>query len=67
MEGIGAYAANQRYGISEILLVKAICDWADGCKNDRAQPFAAVTAASAVAHVLQKADVLLPLGVTMVL
>jgi nucleoside phosphorylase len=63
MEGIGAYAANQRYGPCEIVLVKAICDWADGCKNDRAQPFAAAAAVSAVAHVLSKQDILLPLGI----
>jgi nucleoside phosphorylase len=62
MEGIGAYAMAQRRR-REILLVKAICDWADGLKNDRAQAFAAATATSVVRHVLGKRDVLAPIGV----
>lgn len=64
MEGVGAYSATQRYGKGcEILLVKAICDWADGCKNDRAQPFAAEAAVRVVEHVLTKEGILLPLGI----
>ena len=64
MEGIGAYGAAFRRRVP-ILLVKAICDWADGTKNDRAQPFAAAAATDLVRHVLDKADALAALGVTM--
>ena len=42
----------------EIILVKAICDWADGDKNDRAQQFAADVAVDACHHLLSKSDVL---------
>jgi hypothetical protein len=35
------------------ILVKAICDWANGNKNDKAQPLAARNAAQFVLHVLQ--------------
>jgi nucleoside phosphorylase len=66
MEGIGAYAANSRYGLSHMLLVKAICDWADGCKNDSAQPFAAVAAVSAVEHLLSRPHILASIGIDMV-
>jgi nucleoside phosphorylase len=65
MEGIGAYGAAFRQRMP-VLLVKAICDWADGTKNDRAQPFAAAAATDLVRHVLDKADVLAALGVPMV-
>ena len=57
MEGVGAYAVAARRR-REILLVKSICDWADGLKNDRAQAFAAATAASLVRHILGKRDIL---------
>lgn len=52
----GRTPAARRRG--EILLVKSICDWADGLKNDRAQAFAAATATSLVRHILDKRDVL---------
>ncbi|HEY0477793.1 MAG TPA: hypothetical protein VGD37_09725 [Kofleriaceae bacterium] len=64
MEGIGAYGAAFRQRVP-VLLVKAICDWADGTKNDRAQPFAAAAATDLVRHVLDKADALAALGVPM--
>lgn len=57
MEGAGAYASAAEAKV-EMILVKAICDWADGHKNDRAHPFAAYTAASLVSHVLSQRDVL---------
>ncbi|MBP6843903.1 MAG: hypothetical protein KA201_09180 [Kofleriaceae bacterium] len=57
MEGIGAYGAALRKGVP-VLLVKAICDWADGLKNDRAQAFAAAAAVGLVQHVLDKPDAL---------
>ncbi|AGC44954.1 hypothetical protein MYSTI_03648 [Myxococcus stipitatus DSM 14675] len=63
MEGSGAYASAHRSKV-EIILVKGICDWADGHKNDRAQPFAAKAAASLVHHILRKPDVLRELGAT---
>lgn len=62
MEGAGAYSAASRKGV-EVLLLKAVCDFADGHKNDRAQPFAARAAVSLAEHVLNKPDVLKHLGV----
>ena len=61
MEGHGAYAACD--GRCDVLLVKAICDWADGEKDDEAQPFAALAATSLCHHVLAQADVLGDLGI----
>jgi nucleoside phosphorylase len=61
MEGSGAYAAAERHR-TQILLVKGICDWADGHKNDRAQAFAADAAVSLAEHVLSKPDILTELG-----
>lgn len=63
MEGAGAYAAATGKN-TEVILVKAICDWADGDKNDRAQLFAAYAAVHLAAHVLSKPDVLRPLAAT---
>ncbi|MFY0570227.1 hypothetical protein ACN28E_41280 [Archangium lansingense] len=57
MEGAGAYAATERNDV-EVILVKAICDWGDGSKTDRAQPFAAQAAVSLAHHVLSKQGVL---------
>jgi nucleoside phosphorylase len=62
MEGTGVYAAASYRGV-EVLLVKAICDFADGHKNDRAQPFAARAAVALVEHVFSKPDVLRHIGV----
>ena len=59
MEGAGAYSAVAPQ--TEVILIKSICDWADGNKNDSAQPFAAFTAVSLTKHVLSKPDVLHPL------
>ncbi len=63
MEGAGAYEARERLEAKlnkrfEIILIKAICDWADGNKNNCAQPFAAYSAVSLAKHVLSKPDVL---------
>jgi nucleoside phosphorylase len=52
MEGAGLYAAARNAKVDWIL-VKAICDWADGTKNDDAQQLAARNAAQFVLHVLQ--------------
>lgn len=52
MEGAGLYAAARNAKVDWIL-VKAICDWADGNKVDDAQPKAARNAAQFVLHVLQ--------------
>lgn len=57
MEGVGFVAAAERAGVSWIL-VKAICDWADGRKNKKHQPLSAAAAASLVHHVLSQTDVL---------
>jgi nucleoside phosphorylase len=61
MEGAGAYAAAHK-GHTEMILIKGICDWADGTKNNRAQAFAARAAVSLAEHVLSKPDVLHALG-----
>jgi formylglycine-generating enzyme required for sulfatase activity/nucleoside phosphorylase len=52
MEGAGLYAAAQD-AKTDWILVKAICDWADGGKNSAAQTLAAGNAARFVLHVLQ--------------
>lgn len=57
MEGHATYAAAQQSGV-QIILVKAICDWADGEKDDAAQPFAMEMAVDACEHLLLKSDVL---------
>ncbi|KKG94567.1 5'-methylthioadenosine/S-adenosylhomocysteine nucleosidase family protein [Methanosarcina mazei] len=56
MEGAGLYASCQHANVDWIL-VKSICDWADGNKNedkDSKQKLAAENAASFVLHVLQQ-------------
>ena len=62
MEGIGAYAAAFRRR-TPVLLVKGICDWADGMKDDHAQPFAAAAAVDLLRYVISKPDPLAALGV----
>ena len=57
MEGAGLYATASRFGV-EWIVVKAVCDWADGSKSDNAQPLAAAAAASLVEHVLMEPTVL---------
>ena len=51
MEGAGLYAAARDAKVDWIL-VKGICDWADGNKHDGAQPDAAANAARFVLHVV---------------
>lgn len=58
MEGVGGY--NAVSSPREVILVKSICDWADGDKDDHAQPFAAFTAVSLTKHILSIPDVLNP-------
>lgn len=62
MEGIGAYSAAFAKDVP-VLLVKAICDWADGHKNDDAQPFAAAAAADFLRYLLSRPNVLNARGV----
>jgi nucleoside phosphorylase len=57
MEGVGLAAAAVRHRVPWIL-VKAICDWADGKKHVKHQPLAAAAAVALVHHVLSQADVL---------
>ncbi len=52
MEGAGLYAAARDAKVDWIL-VKAICDWADGAKNSDSQSLAARNAAQFLLHVLQ--------------
>lgn len=61
MEGEGGYAAAEQAKI-ETILVKSICDWADGHKNDNAHSFAASTAVSLVEYIFNQPDVLAVLG-----
>jgi nucleoside phosphorylase len=57
MEGIGfCSAANSLQ--KPWILVKAICDWADGKKNDKHQPLAAAAAVDLVHHVLSQKTIL---------
>ncbi len=51
MEGAGLCAVAGRFGVAWIL-VKSICDWGDGHKQDLYQPLAAAAAVSLVHHVL---------------
>lgn len=51
MEGAGIWAAAQR-NKTEWIVVKSICDWADGKKNDKFQALAAASAASLCHYVL---------------
>jgi len=53
MEGTGVYAAAYRNKVDWIL-VKAICDWADGHKDDAYQQQAAENATRFILHVLQQ-------------
>ncbi|MUH00835.1 hypothetical protein F7734_54625 [Scytonema sp. UIC 10036] len=57
MEGAGLCAASGRMGTAWIL-VKSICDWADGKKDDKHQALAAAAAASLVHYVLSQSTVL---------
>ncbi len=57
MEAAGLYAAADPEHV-EWIVVKAICDWADGKKNKLHQPLAAAAAASLVKHVLASKDAL---------
>jgi nucleoside phosphorylase len=52
MEGAGLYVA-ARLTKTDWIMVKAICDWANGTKNDDAQPLAAGNAAEFLLRVLQ--------------
>jgi CheY-like chemotaxis protein/nucleoside phosphorylase len=57
MEGAGVYAAAARAN-KPWILVKSICDWADGNKNSQHQPLAAASAVSLVHHILSQPNVL---------
>ena len=57
MEGTGLCAAAIRSNVPWIL-VKSICDWADGHKHKRYQALAAASSASLVHHVLQSPSAL---------
>ncbi len=51
MEGEGLYAASAKASL-EWILIKGICDWANGLKHKRAQPLAAKNAADLVRALL---------------
>ena len=53
MEAAGVYAAASTQGL-EWIVVKGICDWADGSKSDGYQQIAANAAVSLVTHVLSQ-------------
>jgi nucleoside phosphorylase len=53
MEGVGLASTADREKC-EWILVKAICDWADGEKTDNHQGFAAASSVNYVKHVLSQ-------------
>jgi nucleoside phosphorylase len=53
MEGAGLYAAAVRHRVPWIV-VKAICDWGDGAKDDKHHALAAAASTSLVQHVLSQ-------------
>jgi nucleoside phosphorylase len=53
MEGVGL-SSSALYNNTPWILVKAICDWADGGKHKRHQPLAAAAATSLVYHILNR-------------
>ena len=53
MEGVGVATCAEREKC-EWILVKAICDWADGKKTDDHHGFAAASAVSFICHVLSQ-------------
>lgn len=57
MEGAGL-SASSLYNNTPWILIKAICDWADGSKHKRHQPLAAAAATSLAYHVLNRPDAL---------
>lgn len=61
MEGAGVYASTSRQR-TEWILVKSVCDWADGRKRKDYQEMAAASAASLAESVLSDADCLDGLG-----
>ena len=54
MEAVGLYSAASEKGV-EWIVVKGICDWADGTKSDDYQEVAAKASVSLVSHVLSTA------------
>ena len=54
MEGTGLSSACINKDVHEWIIIKGICDWADGKKNKKAQPRAADSAMSLVFHVLSE-------------
>lgn len=48
MEGRGAYSACRNRNINEWIIVKSICDWADGTKSENKQQNQVIAAESAV-------------------
>ena len=64
MEGRGAYAACRNRGINEWIIVKGICDWADGTKGDNKELFqknAAKSAVSLLDHIFSEKESLIKL------
>ena len=57
MEGTGLSSACMNKDISEWIIIKGICDWADGKKNKKAQPIAADSAMSLLFHVLSNQNI----------
>lgn len=52
MEGAGLFVAATNAQV-DFILIKSICDWADGNKNDAVQKIAALQAAKFVLHMVQ--------------
>jgi|GEM_PF-3116344 len=58
MEGSGVYAASERSGITEWIVVKAVCDWGDGTKHKGYQAFASAAAVALLEYVFAQPGVL---------
>lgn len=61
MEASGVYTAAAKAGV-EWIIIKAVCDWADGTKGDGHQEVAAESAASLVAHTMSREGVVADLA-----
>jgi len=61
MEGAGVYSASEEWN-TEWIIVKGICDWADGAKGETHQALAAAAAVSLVTEVLSNKLALSDLG-----
>lgn len=60
MEGAGLYAASTKFYVPWIL-IKGICDWADGSKNDQFQKIAIENTVDFILHVIRQGALSIPI------